>query len=96
MVLGVRISTQKQRLDLDADTLKLKDTSHKIHKPKIDSGKVSYTAKIRVANLPSEQSGRIRREKARNADLSIPPVFGDFWHLNQSKRYNRTKIIGQN
>ena len=78
--------TKTNNRDLDADTLKLKDTSHKRHKPKVDSGKGSDAAKIRVANLPSEQSGRNTREKARNADLLIPPVFGNFWHLNQNKK----------
>ena len=67
-------------------TLKLNETSHKKDTPKLNLGKGSSTSKIRVANLPSEQSGRITREKARNADLSIPPVFGDFWHLNQNKK----------
>ena len=65
-------------IELDADTLKLRDTSHKKDKAKLDSGKGSNTAKIRVANLPSEQSDWIIREKARNADLLIPPVFGVF------------------
>ena len=78
--------TKTRNTELDDNTLKLNDTSHKKDTPKLNLGKGSSTSKIRVANLPSEQSGRITREKARNADLSIPPVFGDFWHLNQSKK----------
>ena len=35
-------------IELDADTLKLRDTSHKKDKAKLDSGKGSNTAKIRV------------------------------------------------
>ena len=54
---------------------------------KIKTGKGKSAGTIRIANLPSEQYGRLTREKAKNSNASIPPVFGDeFWRLNQNKK----------
>ena len=54
---------------------------------KIKTGKGKSAGTIRVANLPSEQYGRLTREKAKSSNASIPPVFGDeFWRLNQNKK----------
>ena len=67
------------------------DVSPKKDAETINSGK-GDSGGIRVASLPSENSGQITRRTAKRAQVEIPPVFGnEFWNLNQSKPEKRKK-----